>query len=156
MDPLHDGDAPLPGERGFSLIEVVIALALLATVLLTISGLFLMGRQTVGTGRDLTEATSLANDILEEMNTWGFSLLYTNFGKGATDAAFSVDSKTNSYAQRWQSEIDKRLPNAQATIAITPIGGGTFEAANGMRARVTVQWVLKARTRRVGLETVRF
>src|SRR5438093_13760530 len=79
-------------EGGFNLIEVVIALALLAAVLPTISGLFIQGSQSVNTGRDLTEATSLATDILEQMDKWAFQQLYTNFCHAGTDTAFSFTS----------------------------------------------------------------
>ena len=143
-------------QSGFSLIEAVVALALLAAVLLSISGLFVYGRQSVGTGKDLTEATSLATQILEEMNGWGFSQIYTNFGKAETDVAFSVDSKTNAFAQKWQPGVDAHLANGKATIAVTPLGGSTFATGQGARIQVTVDWTIRQRPRKVSLETVRF
>src|SRR5262245_8888664 len=101
-------------ESGFNLIEVVIALALLAAVLLTISGLFIQGSQSVNTGRDLTEATSLATDILEQMDKWAFSQLYTNFGGTGTTTSLSVVTTTtsvNSVLNSVQQKITSRLPN---------------------------------------------
>lgn len=146
------------GERGLNLIEVVVALALLAAVLLSISGMFIQGSQSVDTGRLLTEATSLGNDILEEMDKWGYTQIYTNFGKASTDGAFSVDTKTNTFAQRWQAGIDQHLPNmsAKATIAVTPMNGSTFGAASGIRIQVTVDWSRELHARNVTVETVRF
>ena len=143
-------------ECGFNLIEVIVALALLAAVLLTISGLFIHGTQSVNTGRDFTEATSLATNILEQMDKWAFSQLYTNFGVAKTSGTFTVTSLTNTKAQAWQPGITAKLPNAKATIAVTPLGGATFAAASGVRVQVTVDWVLKLRPRNVSLETVRF
>ena len=79
-------------DSGFSLIEVIVALGLLAAVLLSVSGLFIRGSQSVNSGRDLTEATSLATDIVEQMDKWGFTQLYTNFGVANTSGAFTVTS----------------------------------------------------------------
>ena len=164
-------------QTGFSLIEVIVALALLAAVLLTVSGLFIQGSQSVNTGRDLTEATSLATNVLEQMDRWAYTQLYTNFCKASTDAAFSfVTSPTPTCAtfnaipnagsgtSTWQSNISQRLPNAKATVAVTPMGAATFGAAKGIRVAVTVDWTLTGKflptgaqkTRSVSLETVRF
>ena len=43
-------------EKGFSLIEVVIALGLLAGVLIAIAGLFILGGRSVKSGRTSSEA----------------------------------------------------------------------------------------------------
>ena len=158
-------------QDGFSLIEVIVALALLAAVLLTISGLFIQGGQSVNTGRDLTEATSIATSILEHMDKWAYNQLYTNFCVTSSSAAFSFTTSpapgcatfnaipgAGAGTSTWQSEINKRLPNAKATIEVTPIGStnGHFDTAKGIRVKVTVDWVLKLRARQVSLETVRF
>ena len=146
-------------ERGFNLIEVVIALALLAAVLLTISGLFIQGSQSVNTGRDLTEATSLATDILEQMDKWAFSQLYTNFGGTTTTTSLSVVTTTttvNTALNSVQAKITSRLPNSSGTIDVTPLGGANFGAAKGIRVKVTINWTLKLKSRSVSLETVRF
>ena len=156
-------------ESGFNLIEVVIALALLAAVLLTISGLFIQGSQSVNTGRDLTEATSLATDILEQMDKWAFSQLYTNFsgstcltGVCGQQTVVSSGGGANAVlAAMCQTKISQRLPNAKATVEITPLGQTEFVtsggvACKGIRVKVTIDWVLKLKPRSVSLETVRF
>jgi len=159
---------PKNAEAGFNLIEVIVALALLAAVLLTISGLFIQGSQSVNTGRDLTEATSLATDILEQMDKWGFTQLYTNFCRANTLSSFTFLSSDVSCAtfngiplaggaSGWQTKISQRLPNAKATISVAALpAGNTFAAAKGIRVQVTVDWVLKLKPRSVSLETVRF
>jgi len=156
-------------ERGFNLIEVVIALALLAAVLLTISGLFIQGSQSVNTGRDLTEATSLATDILEQMDKWAFSQLYTNWGVCTTgvcsELTYTSTTTGGSYnaylASISQTKIDARLPNAYATVVLTPLGQSQFVTSGGVnckgiRVKVTINWTLKLKSRSVSLETVRF
>ena len=143
-------------DSGFSLIEVIVALGLLAAVLLSVSGLFIRGSQSVNSGRDLTEATSLATDIVEQMDKWGFTQLYTNFGVANTSGAFTVTSLVNTQAQTWQPAITAKLPSSKATITVTPLGGATFAAATGARVQVTIDWTLNLRPRNVSLETVRF
>lgn len=62
-------------ERGFSLVEVIIALGLLAGVLVTISGLFVVGTKQVKSGRTSSEALAVAKEIQEDMYGWGYSQL---------------------------------------------------------------------------------
>jgi prepilin-type N-terminal cleavage/methylation domain-containing protein len=155
-------------ESGFNLIEVVIALALLAAVLLTISGLFIQGSQSVNTGRDLTEATSLATDILEQMDKWAFSQLYTNWNVCTTGVCTELTYTSTAggtynavLAGMCQTKINARLPNAKATVVITPLGQTQFVTSGGVvckgiRVKVTIDWTLKLKPRNVSLETVRF
>jgi type II secretory pathway pseudopilin PulG len=61
-------------ERGFSLIEVVVAAGLLAASLMTLAQLFVLGMQSNLDSRRTTEATVLAQQKLEELRAlaWGF------------------------------------------------------------------------------------
>ena len=47
------------GEQGFSLIEVVIAIGILAGVLLSICSMFILGGRQLKTGKTMTEATTI-------------------------------------------------------------------------------------------------
>ena len=53
------------GETGFSLIEVVLAIGILAGVLLSICSMFIMGGRQLKGGKTMTEATAMAHDIME-------------------------------------------------------------------------------------------
>ena len=55
-------------EAGFNLIEVLIAMALLSTVLLSVVTLFYMGRSNVYSGKQLTRATSVTVHASEDLN----------------------------------------------------------------------------------------
>ena len=63
-------------QAGFSLVEVVVALGLLAAVLISISGLFVLAHKQVDGGRKNSVALSVARDILEEMDGWSYRQLY--------------------------------------------------------------------------------
>src|SRR5262245_46732599 len=80
------------GERGFSLIEVVLAIGILAGVLLSICSMFILGGRQLKGGKTMTEATALSHDIMETFDKVSFASLYTTFGALATDSTKSVAS----------------------------------------------------------------
>lgn len=145
-----------PGQRGFSLIEVVIALGLLAGVLIAIGGLFIIGGRQVKSGRTSSEALAAAKDIQEEMNGWGFSQLWSNFGYDGAATTYTVDCRTNTannLCPTWQSTIQSKLgTTAYATLKIDSVTPATGSAPNfadtstntitakNVRVTVTVNW----------------
>lgn len=152
-------------ERGLNLIEVLIALALLAMVLLGISTLFIRGGKSVASGRQLTEASSVGARIMEDLNRLSFDSLYTSMGATSTSTSASGDTRTTAYATKWQPQIDQMLSTptykAYALIQETPLGGSvsppTFASAKSIRVLATVQWREgSSRIRTASFETVRF
>ena len=147
------------GERGFSLVEVVIAIGVLAGVLLSICSMFILGGRQLKTGKTVTEATTICHAIMESFDSLSFTALYTTFGAAATDTTMTVSSTTTGSAiQSWQTEIARKLDNGVATVTIIPRGPGTpnFGTAAGIRMTVTVTWTELARPQSVSLSTVRF
>jgi Tfp pilus assembly protein PilV len=157
-------------ERGFSLIEVVIALGLLAGVLIAIAGLFVLGGKSVKSGRTSSEALATAREIVEEMNGWGFSQLWSNFGYAGTAKTYTVDTATCTTADctSWNTALRTKLgPTAHATIKIdsvtqgsaTPpdfVDGGGSVAAKNVRLTVSVLWTqVTGRNRQVAVVTTR-
>lgn len=158
------------GERGFSLVEIVIALGLLAGVLIAIAGLFIMGGRSVKSGRTSSEALTLGKEIIEEMNGWGFSQLWGNFGLAGTSAkSYTVDTSSCVTADctSWQSTLASKLgATAHATIKLdvvsqtgvaTPdfVTAGVVTAKN-VRITVNVLWTQVAgRNRQVAVVTTR-
>jgi len=144
---------------GFSLVEVVIALGLLAGVLISISGLFVLANRQLDGGRKQSIALAVARDIVEEMDGWGFRQVYTTFGLDGTDGSYAVDTRTNSYAGRWQSELVSRLGEAHAEIVIESAvdsgPGPALRDARAIRVRVTVHWNEGLRSRQVSLAALR-
>jgi prepilin-type N-terminal cleavage/methylation domain-containing protein len=76
----------LKGQEGYNLIEVLIAVALLATVLVAIISLFVLGGRYVKSGKELSKATALGIDAMEEMRNLPFAEVYRviNGGCGIT------------------------------------------------------------------------
>lgn len=146
-------------ERGFSLVEVVIAIGVLAGVLLSICSMFILGARQLKTGKTMTEATTICHAIMESFDNMSFTALYTTFGAAASDTTRTVTSTTTGSAvASWQTEIIRKLDGGVATVTILPQGPGTpnFGTATGIRMTVTVTWTELARPQAVSLSTVRF
>jgi hypothetical protein len=80
-------------EGGYNLIEVIVAMALLATVVLSIAGLFVMGRRNVYSGKEMTAAVSMATRVSEDLSGLSVPELYDAFGiNGASTTALSDEA----------------------------------------------------------------
>ncbi len=147
------------GERGFSLIEVVIAIGVLAGVLLSICSMFILGGRQLKTGKTMTEAMVIAHDIMETFDKLSFTGLYTTFGAATTDTTMTVTSTSGTNAiSPWQPEITRKLANGSASVTVLAMGPGTpnFGAALGIRITVSVTWTELGRQQTVALSTTRF
>jgi prepilin-type N-terminal cleavage/methylation domain-containing protein len=153
----------LRDERGFSLIEVVVALALMAGVLISIAGLFIIGGRQVESGRTSTEALSVARGIIEQMQKWGFRQTYQLFGQNGSAASYTFDTRTitdppTTGMAKWQPMLIEKIPGSYATIQVSSLGPGTppvLSLTRAMRVVVTVRWNEGLRQRQVQLATVR-
>ena len=156
------------GERGFSLVEVIIALGLLAGVLIAISGLFIVGAKQVKSGRTSSEAVAVTKEIQEDMYGWGYAQLWGMFGYDCQATTYTVDTRACSACDAWQTTLATKLgPSAYATIEIDSIADafGTtknFADASGnilaknVRVSVTVNWTeVPGRARSVTVGTTR-
>ena len=155
-------------ERGFSLVEVVIALGLLAGVLITISGLFVVGAKQVKSGRTSSESLALAKEIHEDMYGWGYSQLWEMFGYDGQAATYTVDTRSCGACSAWQTTLATKLgPSAYANIKVDSVANAigavnNFADASGnilaksVRVSVTVYWAeVPGRERSVTLGTTR-
>lgn len=83
-------------ERGYNLVEVLIAMAILGTVLLSIVTLFYMGRRNVYSGKQMTHAVAIATKAMEDMSNLTRDEMYQHFLITATDtlASYTIDGET--------------------------------------------------------------
>lgn len=78
--------------RGYSLVEVLIAMALLGVVLISIMALFVAGRKNVYSGKQMTNAVAVGTRVLEDLaplskqDIYGglFAITATSAGYGST------------------------------------------------------------------------
>ena len=66
-------------ESGYNLVEVLIAMAILGTVVMSILTLFVFGRRNVYSGRQMTRATSVGTHIIEDLMPLTPQQFYTAF-----------------------------------------------------------------------------
>ncbi len=151
-------------ERGFSIIEMIVALGLLAGVLIAVSSLFVLGGKQVKSGRTSSEAMAVGRDILEEMNNWGFKQTYLLFGLDGAANTYTIDTRTSTAAvcTAWQSNLNAKLgASAYATIELDSLAQtGTPPVMNAsscrnIRVLVTVNWSQGTRPRSLVVGTVR-
>jgi prepilin-type N-terminal cleavage/methylation domain-containing protein len=157
-----------PDQRGFSLIEVVLALGLLAGVLITISGLFVVGARQVKSGRTSSEALAVAREVHEDMYGWGYSQLWGMFGLDGQAATYTVDTRTCANCGEWQSTLVSKLgESAYASIQLDSVANAVGAVSNfadtsgnilakTVRVTVTVHWTeAPGRERAVAVGTTR-
>jgi hypothetical protein len=100
----------LKNEAGYSLVEVMISIILLAIAIIPMVGLFDMGLNTANTGTKYDRARTLANTKLEQAKMLDYETVRTNFpseaanGKGVPVTAAGVTSSSVTIAR------DARVP----------------------------------------------
>ena len=140
---------------GFTLIEIVCALALLAGALVTLAGLFVLAPRQIESGRGTTAALSAARRILEDLESVGFAGLPASLGADPAAVAHRVETGVDAAASRWASDLSTELGRARAVVDLRALGGASFGEARAVRVTVTVHWNESTRARRLRLVTVR-
>lgn len=152
-------------ESGYSLVEVLIALGLMTGVMVAVCSMFVLGGTYVKAGKQLTQATALGQDMMEDLNKQSYTGLYLFLQGASPDPnATSVTSDTRVSASvangTWGSNIRSKLYQGYAVVSMTPIGGtvtpATFASGEGIRVSVTLGWKELRRNRLVKIENVRW
>ena len=92
--------------KGFSLVEILVSLVILSVTLLALAALMVTATQGNAAGGHITEATTLAQDKLEELRvaSWASLVSGTDVRRGSTgiDYSRSWNPVTNPQSnQRW-------------------------------------------------------
>lgn len=151
--------------RGFSLIEVLVAAALLLVILLALFSLVTAGMMRAYGGKKMTQASMVAQTVLERANieapqtllgaaatdttatrTWTKSTIgnatgsVTPAAEGGTDAA--VTQRNNWRTLLVQSDLPATAAKpATLTVTMTPVPAGrTFGNAAMVRTVVNLTW----------------
>lgn len=120
--------------RGFTLLEVLIALLIFSLGLLGMAGLLVVSVRTNQSAYLRTQASFLAQSMADRMRAnepqvWA-QAYDTDYPSGDTDPCASGVSCTRvNIATRdkalWSTQLTDLLPNSSATIACTPTAGVT-------------------------------
>jgi prepilin-type N-terminal cleavage/methylation domain-containing protein len=101
-------------QRGFNLVEVLIAIALLGTVLMTILTLFYMGRRNVYSGKQTSVAVSIASHAMEDLSARSKLDVLTAFKATTAVPAddIDIDSTANMATDEYDDSIVRLSTNA--------------------------------------------
>lgn len=173
-------NARLRRQRGYNLVETLIAMALLGSVLLSVMTLFVWGRKNVYSGKQMTRAVAVGTRVMEDMSALTRSNVEDAFNLTAftlddvevagDEYAFSIlrnsTETTNdplNYLSRWNALMDQEnFADGLVSMVITPIdpavASGTAPSIAGSpiyRIRVYVQWNEENRRRSIVFDTTK-
>src|SRR5256885_1195137 len=100
--------------RGYSLIEVLIAMGLLSTVLLVIVTLFFMARSNVYSGKQTTHAVAVGTRIMEDLSSMSVPTVYSTFSITDTTGLGTVTAQP---AVLPQSSYDTSILRSTSSVA---------------------------------------
>jgi len=132
------------GERGFSMIEVLIAIVVLAIGLLGFALLQTTTLRYTQSANSRTLATNLGYSLLDQMRTNRLSAAqYTSAGFTAnslTDAPCNPSASTDAVAQgiaSWRCQVFNALgPSAAATVTFDASGQASVQLSWGERSAI--------------------
>lgn len=115
---------------GFSLIEVLVTLVVLAIGLLSLAALQIATLKNNNSALSRFEATTLAYEILDRMRANRTPALQGNYDVALNAAAPSCSTIASCDLRDWLTALAGNLPAGDGTIVV-----------NGRQATVTVQWL---------------
>lgn len=169
-------------EAGFNLMEVMIAMALLGTVLLSIATLFFMGQSNIYSGKQLTRATAAAVHANEDVTALSPTDLFKDFAidktvtKGSntvagvtyassivrtTDqAGTSVDVNPPQFLTQWKSLLTAdRVLSGHLSMILLPqqqTDSNDVTTARLIQVRIVAEWQEGPRNRNVVIDTTKW
>lgn len=167
-------------EHGYNLVEVLIAMAILGTVIMSIMTLFIFGRRNVYSGRQMTRAISVGTHVIEDLTPLTPEQFYTAFNITGTTAMGSNTVAGTTYANsiirrpgnftppaaparnyftEWVNLLTQdRITNGQITLVILPqdlATAGNPLTARRVIIRTVTEWREGGRSRQVTLDTTK-
>ncbi len=156
--------------KGYNLIEVLVAMALLAWVVLVVAGLFIYGQKGVYSGKQQTKAVAFGQKIYEDLASLSFENKYKIFqgtaGNSSIKTTYSTDTE-NPFSEStepmlfnifnsWKRGLEGLSPNAYIECTITakkPKSGvnATFDNCLFLQFDLLVFWTEVKRLRRAEL-----
>jgi prepilin-type N-terminal cleavage/methylation domain-containing protein len=93
------------GARGFTLVEVLVAIGILLVVSIGVMGLFTQGQRLHGDARHMTRATAIAEDLLANIELWPYDDQATAGGP-LYNVSTSNDANTGDIGYHFEASDD--------------------------------------------------
>ncbi|MGH9456755.1 MAG: type IV pilus modification PilV family protein [Thermoanaerobaculia bacterium] len=164
-------------QSGYNLVEVLVAMGLLASVLISIVTLFVMGRKNVYSGKQMTRAVSVATSVNEDLIPLNPARTWEAFGIDASDSVSDqlvhgvtyedailrstddLSDDVEGYLARWLDLIpQQRLADARVTLILQPrelVDSSDVTTARLIQIKIIVEWDEARRHRSVVLESAK-
>ena len=115
-------------ERGYNLVEVLIAIGLLGVVIMAVITLFFFGRRNVFSGRQMTHAVAVGTRVLEDLSTQNKRQIYLGaFGIADNGTGANVTIAGRTYPNsRIRSTSATVIPSPPSDIQTQTVGGPLF------------------------------
>lgn len=115
-------------ERGYNLVEVLIATGVLGAVMLSVVTLFFFGKKNVFSGRQMTYAVAVGTRVMEDIsavNKRGLYLGAFNIADNATGTNITIAGRTypNSRIRSTNATV---IPSPPSDIQTQTVGGPLF------------------------------
>ena len=105
-------------ERGFSLIETIVAIGLMALAMLAIAPLFIVSVKSNGAGQDFTVLNTLAKQQLEQVMQYSFTDPRLAVPSGAKVSLVNQDGSTsNPSGQLYRNQLATTLTDGSKSIS---------------------------------------
>lgn len=79
-------------QRGFNLVEVLVAMAITGVVIISVATLFVMGRRNVYAGKQVTAAVAVATRITEDLSHMTHAEVYDKFGLSPSSSGWGGET----------------------------------------------------------------
>jgi type IV pilus assembly protein PilV len=155
MTPVHKHPSGRLGTRGFTLLEVLVALLVLSIGLLGIGKLMMLSARANDSAYMRTQATALGYTILDAMRANRQAAILQGYDTGmgvvpglpgcgttVATACTSGQQAQNDLAQ-WGNALTAQLPTGQGSVTTVINAPDTVTGANNVTATIVVQWIDK-------------
>jgi len=122
---------PQQNQRGFSLIEVLVAVFILSVGLLSVAALQIIGLKNTHSAYLHSQATTSATDIIDRMRINRDGALAGGYNIAIGTSAPSGSTITANDLDGWKTNLDTNLPSGDGAIDCSTVPGLCV---------VTVQW----------------
>jgi len=105
-------------QGGYNLVEVLVAMAILGSVMLSIVALFYLGRRNVYSGKQLTFANAVGVQVLEDLSSLNEQSLFAAFNITSTTAltSFTINGV------RYDNSVLRTTDNISSSTEVNPPG----------------------------------
>jgi hypothetical protein len=133
---------------------VIVAIALLAASLLSLSGLLVQARRQVAAGREHSLALARARDVAEHVGARSVRETVEALGCDAGEPTCRATSGDGE-APAFLAVAEPSLPGASAELLLEALGAPSLREAAAVRMTVRIDWWTGLRARHVSLLVLR-